>query len=53
VKFCISVLVSFLSFDSDDFTINSIKKVIEENINDPFVLLEEHFSDAVLCYKKL
>jgi hypothetical protein len=41
-------LVSFLSFDSNDFTINSMKKVIERNINDPFVLLEEHFFDVIL-----
>jgi hypothetical protein len=31
--------------------INSIK-VTEGNINDPFVLLEEHFLDTVLLYKK-
>jgi hypothetical protein len=41
-----------LSFDSDDFTSNSMKKVIQGNINDPFILLEEHFFDAVLLYKK-
>jgi hypothetical protein len=45
-------LTEALSFDSDDFTINSMKKVIEGNINDPFVLHEEHFFDAVLLYKK-
>jgi hypothetical protein len=37
-----------LSFDSDDFTSNSMKKVIEGNINDPFVLLEEYFFNDVL-----
>jgi hypothetical protein len=52
VKFCNSAPGSFLSFDSDDFMINSIK-VTEGNINDPFVLLEEHFLDAVLLYKKI
>jgi hypothetical protein len=41
-----------LSFDFDEFTSNSMKKVIERNINDPFVLLEEQFFDAVLLYKK-
>jgi hypothetical protein len=33
-----------LSFDSDEFMSNSMKKVIEGNINDPF----EQFFDAVL-----
>jgi predicted AAA+ superfamily ATPase len=37
-----------MSFDSDDFTIKSMKKVIEGNINESFVLLEEHFFGAVL-----
>jgi hypothetical protein len=37
-----------LSFHSDDFTINSMKKVIEGNINDPFVLLKQHFFNVVL-----
>jgi hypothetical protein len=41
-----------LSFDSNDFTSNSMKKVIQGNINDSFVLLEEFF-DAVLPYKKI
>jgi hypothetical protein len=42
-----------LSFDSNDFTSNSMKKVIQGNINDSFVLLEEYFFDAVLPYKKI
>jgi hypothetical protein len=39
-------LTEALSFDSDQFTKNSINKVIEEKTNDPFVLLQEHFFDA-------
>jgi hypothetical protein len=42
-----------LSFDSDQFTNNSINEVIEEKTNDPFLLLEEHFFTAFLVYKKL
>jgi hypothetical protein len=42
-----------LSFDSDQFTNNSINKVIEEKTNDPFLLLEEHFFIAFLCIKNL
>jgi hypothetical protein len=41
------------SFDSDQFTDNSINEVIEEKTNDPFLLLEEHFFTAFLVYKKL
>jgi hypothetical protein len=41
-----------LSFDSDALTTNSMKKVVEGNIKDPFVLLEEYFFDAVLLYRK-
>jgi hypothetical protein len=41
-----------LSFDSNEFTSNSMKKVIEGNINDPFILLKEQFFDAVLLYQK-
>jgi hypothetical protein len=41
-----------LSFDSDEFTVNSMRKVIEWNINDSFVLLKEHFFHVVLLYKK-
>jgi hypothetical protein len=41
-----------LSFDSNEFMSNSMKKVIEGNINDPFILLEEQFFDAVLLYQK-
>jgi hypothetical protein len=40
-------------FDSNDFTSNSMKKVIQGNINDPFVLVEEHFFDAVLLYNEI
>jgi hypothetical protein len=42
-----------LSFDFDDFTVNFMKKVIEGNINNSFILLEEHFFDAILLYKKI
>jgi hypothetical protein len=45
-------LTEVQSFDFDDFTINSMKKVIEEKINDPFVPLEEYFFAVVLLYKK-
>jgi hypothetical protein len=37
-----------LSFDSEQFTNNSINKVIEEKTNNPFLLLEEHIFAAVL-----
>jgi hypothetical protein len=39
------------SFDSEQFTNNSINKEIESKTNDPFRLFEEHFSAAVLVYK--
>jgi hypothetical protein len=42
-----------LSFDSNNFTSNSMKKVIERNINDSFALLKEHLFDIVLLYKKI
>jgi hypothetical protein len=42
-----------LSFDSDQFTNNSINMVIEEKTSDPFVLLEEYFFATFLVYKKL
>jgi hypothetical protein len=42
-----------LSFDSEKFTNNSINEVIEAKTNDPFLLLEEHFFDAILLYKKI
>jgi hypothetical protein len=45
-------LTEALSFDSDQFTKNSIKKVIEEKTNDPFLLLQEHLSTAFFVYKK-
>jgi hypothetical protein len=41
-----------LSFDSNQFTNNINNKVIEEKMNDPFVLLEEHFFTTFLVYKK-
>jgi hypothetical protein len=37
-----------LSFDSEQFTKNFMKIVIEGERNDPFMLLEEHFSAVVL-----
>jgi hypothetical protein len=40
------------SFDSKQVINNSMKKVIEGKINAPFVLLEEHFSAAVMLYNK-
>jgi hypothetical protein len=42
-----------LSIDSDQFTKNSINKVIEEKTNDPFLLLDEHLFGAFFVYKKL
>jgi hypothetical protein len=41
-----------LFFDSKQFTNNSIKKVIEGERNDPFILLDEHFFVVVLLYNK-
>jgi hypothetical protein len=41
-----------LSLNSEQFTNNSINKVIQATTNDPFLLLEEHFFDTVLMYKK-
>jgi hypothetical protein len=41
-----------LFFDSDHFTNNSTKKVIEWKINASFILLEEYFSTAVTLYNK-
>jgi hypothetical protein len=41
-----------LSFGSDEFMNNNINKVIEEKTNDPFVLLEEHFFNAVFLHNK-
>jgi hypothetical protein len=41
-----------LSFDSEQFTNNSGKKMIEGARNDHFVLLEEHFFAVVLLYNK-
>jgi hypothetical protein len=45
-------LTEALSFDSDQFTKNSINKVIEEKTNDPFLLLQEHLFTAFFVYKK-
>jgi hypothetical protein len=41
-----------LSFDSNALTTNSMKKVIEGNINDPFIILEDHFFEAIMLYRK-
>jgi hypothetical protein len=41
-----------LPFDSEQFTNNSINKVIKEKINNSFLLLEEYFFAAVLLYKR-
>jgi hypothetical protein len=40
------------SFCSEQFMSNSTEKVIEGKINAPFILLEEHFSTAVMLYNK-
>jgi hypothetical protein len=42
-----------LSFDSEQFTNNSINKVIEAKTTDPFLQLEEHFIAVVLLYQKI
>jgi hypothetical protein len=42
-----------LSFESDQFTNNNINKVIEDKINEPFILNEEHFFTAFLVLKTL
>jgi hypothetical protein len=41
-------LMEALSFDSNEFMNNAINMVIEENTNEPIVLLEEHFFTAFL-----
>jgi hypothetical protein len=41
-----------LSFDSEQFTDSYTKKVFESKNNDHFLLLKEHFFDAVVLYKK-
>jgi hypothetical protein len=38
---------------SEMFMNNSITKLIEEKTSHPFILLEEHFSAAILLHKKL
>jgi hypothetical protein len=40
-----------LSFNSNEPTNNVINKVIEENTNEPIVLLEEHFFTAFLVQR--
>jgi hypothetical protein len=42
-----------LSFGSEQFMNNSINKLIEEKINDPFLLLEEHYFTTVLLHNKI
>jgi hypothetical protein len=41
-----------LSFNSKQFKNNFVKEVIEGELNDPFILLEEHFFTVVLLYNK-
>jgi hypothetical protein len=41
-----------LSFDSDQFMSNFADKILESKNEDPFVLLEEHFFQAIIFYKK-
>jgi hypothetical protein len=45
-------LMEALSFDSEQFTSNSINKAIEAETTNPFLLLKEHFDTTVLLYKK-
>jgi hypothetical protein len=40
--------IETLSFDSEQFTNNSINKVIESKNNDHFLLFEEYFFTAIL-----
>jgi hypothetical protein len=42
-----------LSFGYERFMNNSINKMIEEKINDPFLLLKEHFFTIVLLRNKI
>jgi hypothetical protein len=44
--------IEALSFDSEQFTNNSMNKVIEGKRNDSFVHLEELFFAAVMLYTK-
>jgi hypothetical protein len=41
-----------MPFDFEYFRNNSIDKMIDEKIDDPFLLLEEHFFATVLLHKK-
>jgi hypothetical protein len=41
-----------MSFDSEQFTNNSINKVVKSKPEDLFLLLEEHFTATVLIYRK-
>jgi hypothetical protein len=41
-----------LSFNSKQFTNNSMKKVIGGERNNPFLLLEEHLFAVILLYNK-
>jgi hypothetical protein len=41
-----------LSFDSESFMTNFMKKMIERKTNDHFILLEEYFFTVVMLYKK-
>jgi hypothetical protein len=44
--------IEALSFDFEQFKIISINKENESKIEDPFLLLDEHFFIADLVYKK-
>jgi hypothetical protein len=44
--------IKALSFNSKQFTSNYNNKVFESKNNDSFLILEEHFFDAVVIYKK-
>jgi hypothetical protein len=41
-----------LSIHSEQFMNNFINKLIEEKINDPFLLLEEHFFATILLHNE-
>jgi hypothetical protein len=52
IKLLVVFPMEALSFDSKQFTNNSMKKVIGGERNNPFLLLEEHFFAIILLYNK-
>jgi hypothetical protein len=52
IKLLVDMPTESLSFGSEQFMNNSINKLIEEKINDPFLLLEKHYFATVLLHNK-